>query len=63
MYSYNDYDGTRSTIVFQHVTSVFKEDGNNIFKIYLNDYSGIPVEVPSECYDSFMEKLEKYVVK
>lgn len=61
MYSYVDRNGARNTIVLRHVTSVFQKDADDTFTVCFN--AAIPIEVPSECYDSFMEKLREYEVK
>lgn len=63
MYSYAEHDGARNTIILRHVTYVFQKDADDTFKVYLDDSADIPIEVPSECYDSFMEKLREYVVE
>lgn len=63
MYSYVERNGARNTIVLQHVTSIFQKDADDTFKVYLDDSTGIPIGVPSEYYDSFMEKLGEYEVK
>lgn len=59
MYSYVEHNGARNTIILRHVIYVFQKDADDTFKVYLD--TDIPIEVPSECYDSFMEKLGEYV--
>ena len=63
MYSYTDHLGMACTILFRHVTSVFQQDASDTFMVYLDDFSDKPVEVPSECYDGFMEKLGEYITR
>lgn len=63
MYSYVEHNGTRNTIVLRHVAYVFQKDANDIFMVFLADSTDTPIEVPSECYDDFMEKLREYEVK
>lgn len=63
MYSYTEHSGMACTIVLRHVTSVFQKEASDIFLVYLDDSGDKPVEIPSECYDSFMEKLGEYAIK
>lgn len=63
MYSYTERNGARSTIILRHVINVFQKDADDTFEVYLDGSPLTPIEVPSECYDGFMEKLGEYVVK
>ena len=63
MYSYTEHDGQRCTIMLRHVTRVFQKEASDTFGVYLDDSDILAVEVPSECYNSFMEKLEEYITR
>lgn len=63
MYSYAERNGTRNTIVLRHVTNVFQKDTDDTFGVYLDGSPLAPLEIPSEYYDNFMEKLGEYITR
>ena len=63
MYSYTERNGMACTIVLRHVIGVFQKEASDIFLVYLDDSGEMPVEVPSECYESFIEKLGEYITR
>ena len=63
MYSYTDCDDVRNIIVLRHVTNVFQKDASDTFEVCLDNSAMYAVDIPSECYEDFIEKLGEYITR